>query len=66
MPVSSSNDLVDIVPFFFFLFQNAIQVCAQLKPPGVHWDLKFILIFPVDNAALYTSVVSPLEIDYND
>ncbi|XP_010009393.1 PREDICTED: intestinal mucin-like protein [Nestor notabilis] len=36
--------------------ENAIQACAQQTPPGVHWDLKFILTFPGVNAVLCTSV----------
>lgn len=58
MPLPSSHDLVYFLALFLFFFQNAIQACAQLKPPSVHWDLKFILIFPVVSAVLCTSVVS--------
>ncbi|KAF4801641.1 mucin-2-like protein [Turdus rufiventris] len=42
---------VDMIPR-----ENAIQACAQPKPPSAHWDSKFILIFPVVSAVLYTNV----------
>lgn len=68
MLISGSCDLVYFLAYSFFFSppQNAIQACAQLKPPSAHWDSKFILIFPVGSAVLHTNVVSPLEIYYND
>ncbi|RLW10187.1 hypothetical protein DV515_00002415, partial [Chloebia gouldiae] len=37
-------------------YESAIQACAQLELPSAHWDSKFILIYPVVIAVLYTNV----------
>lgn len=65
MEKASMRSLKSILktPAALFSLANAIQACAQLKPPSAHWDLKFILIFPVVSAVLYTNVF-PREFAY--
>ncbi|XP_010150298.1 PREDICTED: intestinal mucin-like protein, partial [Eurypyga helias] len=52
---------------FYEVNENVIQAYAQLKPPSVHWDLKFILTFPVVSAVLCTSAPGEFKNDpYNN